>query len=208
MAAKGTSTPGMFLDVDNMSFDDFFSEHKKPIEGRTQKEEKIYQKYKKIITQKRENLNIDMQKIDDGQQLRIITSNAINAIVAIDLIMSHSTINEVFICIYRMNLKAVEFIRSNIYNTGIKCTILLSSFFRENKRYERWFEQLAALDSEQFRVKTGCLHAKIFACRTHDNKHYVFEGSGNLSDNARIEQYIFEKNEAVYNFHKKWMSEY
>lgn len=40
---------------------------------------------------------------------------------------------------------------------------------------------------------------------TKDNRHIVFEGSGNLSDNARIEQYLIEDNETTYNFHKEWI---
>lgn len=194
--------------VDDLDFDGLFDDQPVIADKTLAKEERIYQKYKTTITQIRKNLNIDMSKIEDGQQLRIVTANAINAIVAIELIMSQTEIDEVYICIYRMNLKAVEFIKRNIYDAGIKCTLLLSNFFRENKRYERWFEKLAALDCDNFRVKTGCLHAKVFACRTEDNRHYVFEGSGNLSDNARIEQYIFEKNKEVYDFHKRWMDEY
>jgi len=38
-------------------------------------------------------------------------------------------------------------------------------------------------------------------------KHIVFEGSGNLSDNARIEQYILENNKQAYEFHKNWIME-
>ena len=34
-------------------------------------------------------------------------------------------------------------------------------------------------------------HAKVFLAKTTCGKHIVFEGSGNLSDNSRIEQYIF-----------------
>jgi len=31
--------------------------------------------------------------------------------------------------------------------------------------------------------------------------------SGNMSDNARIEQYLFENNKEVFEFHKNWMTE-
>jgi hypothetical protein len=32
-------------------------------------------------------------------------------------------------------------------------------------------------------------------------------GSGNMSTNARIEQYIYENNKEVFDFHKGWMDE-
>jgi len=35
---------------------------------------------------------------------------------------------------------------------------------------------------------------------------YVFEGSGNLTENGCIEQYIYERNSQVYDFHKDWMN--
>lgn len=37
------------------------------------------------------------------------------------------------------------------------------------------------------------------------NDYFVFEGSGNMSDNARIEQYIYENSKEMYEFHRKWM---
>lgn len=43
--------------------------------------------------------------------------------------------------------------------------------------------------------------------RTSKNEFFVFEGSGNMSDNARIEQYIYENSKQSFEFHKKWMTE-
>ena len=49
-------------------------------------------------------------------------------------------------------------------------------------------------------------HSKVLAVKT-ETGYYVFEGSGNMSDNARIEQYVYEESKDVYNFHKGWMNE-
>lgn len=169
---------------------------------------KAYQKYKRIICEKSSHLDIDFDRVQQGEQLRLITSYAVNAIVAIEKISQKYEIDEVYICVYRMNQRAVNWITDHLHQQGIKSTILLSNFFRENKRYEAWFNRLLELQNKNFIVKTGCLHAKVFCCRTKDGQHFVFEGSGNLSDNARLEQYIFEKNEDVYNFHRDWMLSY
>ncbi len=175
---------------------------------KTGREYRAYQKYKQIISEKSSHLDIDFDKAEEGCQLRLITSYAVNAIVVIEKLAHRYEIDEVYICVYRMNQKAVNWITDRLHDTGIKTTILLSNFFRENKRYEAWFNNLVAMQSDQFRIKTGCLHAKVFCCRTKCGRYFVFEGSGNLSDNARLEQYIFEQNQDVYEFHKSWMEDY
>lgn len=50
-------------------------------------------------------------------------------------------------------------------------------------------------------------HTKIAIAKTSKGERYVFEGSGNMSDNARIEQYVFEQSRLMYDFHKNWMDE-
>jgi len=180
----------------------------KPLAEDDSKEYRLREKYQEIITIKNKGLGIDFDDLKNGYQLRIITNNAINAIVMLDAVLAKYKLEEVYICVYRMNLRSVDWIKRNLYDSGVKSRVLLSNFFRENKRYEKWFEQIYLLNSKNFSVHTGCLHAKIFCCKTTCGRHIVFEGSGNLSDNARIEQYIIEDNENVYNFHANWMDEY
>lgn len=171
-------------------------------------DQRRYVKYTELVTELRRSLDIDFEKIKEGYQLRLITNNAVNAIVVIDAIMRQFEILELYMCVYRMNLKSVQFLKTHIHDKGIRATVLLSSFFRENKKYERWFHEIVGLQNERFTVKTGCLHAKVFVCKTKGGGHYVFEGSGNLSDNARIEQYLLENNAETYSFHARWMSAY
>ena len=177
-------------------------------ESPEEKEERIYQQYKEIVSERVDSLNVNFDKVVDGYQLRLLTNNAINAIVMMQLIMDSFDVEEIYICIYRMNQKSVEFLRRNIYEANIPAVILLSNFFRENRRYEAWFETLSALSCDEFKIKTGVLHAKIFTCRTSCGRHFVFEGSGNLSDNARIEQYMLEDNKHMFDFYKGFMESY
>jgi len=62
----------------------------------------------------------------------------------------------------------------------------------------------ASAARESFRV--GCVdnHAKIIAADT-GRGCFVIEGSGNWSDNARIEQYVFCQSPEVYQFHSEWI---
>lgn len=142
-------------------------------------------------------------------QLRLVTTNSFNAIVVLKYLIKYYEIVEMYIAIYRMNQVAVNYLKQVITEKNIPTGIILSQFFRENKNYERWANDLITFadNHKHVRVTFANNHAKVFLAKTNDGKHIVFEGSGNLSDNARIEQYIIEDNKTTYNFHKEWIIE-
>ena len=202
---------GFDLDFKGFDLDDktiLRDEHQKKMGGVLSREYRLQQKYIKIITQKSKSLNIDFDSLAEGYQTRIITNNAVNAIVVLSLISERYEMDEVYICVYRMNQKAVNWIRDELAFASVKTLVLLSSFTKGYVKAEKWFEAVKSLESDRFVVKTGCLHAKIFCCQTKCGKFFIFEGSGNLSDNSKLEQYIIEQNEDVFNFHKNWMLDY
>ena len=143
-----------------------------------------------------------------GEQYRIVSEKSFNAIVVLDYFNRIYKLTEVVMAVYRINYIAVDALVSMIENNEfLTMQILLSSFFRENRRYEKWCETLTHLAKEQPRLRVGFAHnhAKVFLAKTECGKNIVFEGSGNLSDNARIEQYTLEDNEQVYDFHRNWI---
>jgi hypothetical protein len=165
-------------------------------------------KYDEIICNKTKNfVDIIGDELSTNVQYRMVTDKSFNAIVVIDYLLKKYELVEIYIAVYRMNLLSVNKLKSIIDDGNVKCFILLSSFFRENKRYERWAEELLmyAENKKDVQISFAVNHAKVFIAKTKDNRHIVFEGSGNLSDNARIEQYLIEDNEATYNFHKQWI---
>jgi hypothetical protein len=166
-------------------------------------------KYDEIICNKTKSfVDIIGDNLLPNVQYRMVTEKSFNAIVVIEYLLKRYEINEIYIAVYRMNLLSVNKLKSIIDSGKIKCTILLSSFFRENKRYEKWAEELLmyANDKKDVNICFAVNHAKVFIAKTKDLRHIVFEGSGNLSDNARIEQYLIEDNEMTYNFHKEWIT--
>lgn len=192
----------------NDNIDWFSTEDAPPPKKSLSKENKAKVKYDNIVCTLAESLeDIVGGELVDGIQYRIVTSKSFNAIVVIEYVLSKYEIEEIIIAVYRMNLKSVSKIKEIMSSGGIQLKILLSSFFRENKKYERWCENLLELskDNKNTSIMFAWNHAKVFICKTKCGKHIVFEGSGNLSDNARIEQYILENNKVVYNFHKKWI---
>jgi hypothetical protein len=47
-------------------------------------------------------------------------------------------------------------------------------------------------------------HSKVSLMRVDDD-HYIVEGSGNFSENARHEQYIFINSQQIYEFRRQWI---
>jgi len=142
-------------------------------------------------------------------QYRIITEKNFSALSMLDYVLTRYEPSELYLAIYRMNLPAVNRIKEIVTNLDCKFVILVSSFFRENKKYERWTRELEEFCKLKTNVelKFAWSHAKVFLCQAKCGRHFVFEGSGNLSDNARIEQYLIEDRIESYNFHKSWINE-
>jgi hypothetical protein len=166
-------------------------------------------KYEKILCRRTKNFtDIIGDDLSPNVQYRLVTEKSFNAIVVLEYLLKRYELIEIYMAVYRMNQLSVNRLKSIIDSGRIKCSILLSSFFRENKKYERWAENLIqyADRKENVKVAFALNHAKVFIAKTKDNRHIVFEGSGNLSDNARIEQYMIEDNELTYNFHKEWIA--
>lgn len=165
-------------------------------------------KYANLITKSMRYLEeIADFDLPEGTQYRIVTTKNMNALTAIYALLQNHEPEEIIIAIYRMNQPAVVKIIG--LSETVPISILISSFFRENKKYENWTRMLinAAKDNPNLTVKSTWSHAKVTLIKTKCGKHIVFEGSGNLSDNARIEQYILENNKQAYEFHKNWIME-
>lgn len=145
-----------------------------------------------------------------GEQWRIITEKAFNAFALIMHVLQTRKIKELYLAVYRINEPTVRTIIDKIKDGNIqKATFVISSFFNQTKKPERWAIMLKdfADASPKCRHVYTHNHAKIVAIRTSDNDYFVFEGSGNMSDNARIEQYIYENSKEMFEFHKKWMTQ-
>lgn len=143
-----------------------------------------------------------------GKQYRLVTEKNFSALVALEYFLEKYAVCEMHLAIYRMNYPAVLRLKE-IAASGLPLNIIVSSFFRENKKYEKWTRELElfAKTADNVRLSFAWSHAKIFLCKTQTGEHFVFEGSGNLSDNARIEQYLVEDSREMFDFHKNWMNE-
>ncbi len=142
-----------------------------------------------------------------GEQWRIITEKQFNAYALILFLIETEIIEEMHLAIYRINEPTVNSIIDLIDSGKIKKAIfVISNFFNQTKKPEKWALILRdfAEKRENVNHKYTHNHAKVLCVKT-ETGYYVFEGSGNMSDNARIEQYLFENNKEIYEFHKEWM---
>lgn len=144
-----------------------------------------------------------------GEQYRIITEKQFNAYALILHLLESEIIEELYLAIYRINEPTVDSIINFIECGKIKnATFIISSFFNQTKKPEQWAIKLRSYCEKNKKCKHIYTHnhSKILAIKTNSDNYYIFEGSGNMSDNARIEQYIYENNKLIFDFHKEWMN--
>jgi len=142
-----------------------------------------------------------------GQQYRIVTEKQFNAYALILYLLQTEIIEELNIAIYRINEPTVVSIIELIEQGKIKrANFIISNFFNQTKKPEKWAILLRdyCSKSDKCTHRYTHNHAKVVTIKTNSG-YYVFEGSGNMSDNARIEQYVFENNRDVFDFHTNWI---
>jgi hypothetical protein len=144
---------------------------------------------------------------EKNQQHRIVTVKAIVTFQFILAVLGAEKIKDLYIAVYRIGKKTLaELIKlhegrdiENIFlliNTGLP------------KLVPGVYEMMKAKESPNFRIRIEHTHTKIVLMKTDQGNHYVVEGSGNMSQNGQFEQYVFEENPQVYDFHKNWMEKY
>ena len=147
-------------------------------------------------------------KPNPGEQYRIITEKQFNAFAFLLTLLETEVIEEMYIAIYRINEPTVTSIINYIEAGKIKqASFVISNFFNQTKKPEKWAIQLKMFCDSHENCRHAYVHnhAKVVAARTITG-HYVFEGSGNMSDNARIEQYLYENSRESFEFHKDWIN--
>jgi len=166
-------------------------------------------KYMQSHTDKISRIDEIISYPKQNQQYRIVTQNSFNAFTfVLKFIADFGFLNECILTSYNISQKTLFAIEELINNGKIQhLTLLISESiqFRIPQRYVE-IENIFHRNPDKIKVAMIWNHTKIMLAKTKKH-HFVVEGSGNLSDNARIEQYIFEDNEEIYKFHKAWIDE-
>ncbi len=138
----------------------------------------------------------------EGEIFCIWTLNSFNAFTFIPfMIKQQGKLEELIISTYSISSRILHSI-INYLDKGrilkIHITISDSIKFRMPKVYE----QLEVLCRRpEFSASYTWNHSKVTLMKTSEG-HFIVEGSGNFSENAQYEQYMFVQSERIYNFRK------
>jgi len=143
-----------------------------------------------------------------GEQFRIVTRRSFNGVQFLEYITHHETIVDLKMAVYSINFYAAKFLVRMINEGKIEKVEILMSNLR-NKAHREKEEIIKNTFTNHPRIKLffASSHAKMFSCSTSAGNYYTLEGSGNLSYNSRVEQYVIDNDRLMYKFSCKWMDD-
>jgi hypothetical protein len=165
--------------------------------------EKFIEKTYQVIRQLEE---IGLPKKD--QQIRLVTMRSFNAIHFINYIAKKEVIEELLVVVYSINAEAAKFLNEMI-NNGIieKATVLMSNLRNKAHREKEQITRDLFVGNKKIDLFFCSSHSKIISMRTKNGNFYTIEGSGNLSYNSRVENYVLDNDEGLFDFTKIWMND-
>ena len=146
-----------------------------------------------------------------GEQFRIVTNKPWNGYTLIKRILATGAIiEELYLAVYSINDVAARGLMKAYEGGQIKAGwFIVSDLFWKYRNKEA--HQVYRI-FRQFCHGTDVLHhgymdnhAKVTCIKDNLGNYLVMEGSGNLSDNAKIEQLLFENNKVSFDFHSGWI---
>lgn len=138
-----------------------------------------------------------------GEIIFLWTCNSFNAFTFIPYVIRYSgKIQALYISTYSINTRIVEAL-FRWYDKGDIEYILIYISDSMKFRMPAVVDLLeAGMKERNIQIKYAWNHSKIQLIKSNDNC-FVVEGSGNFSENAANEQYVFLNNIEVYEFRKK-----
>lgn len=165
-------------------------------------------KYLAAHYQKVSSLENDLLRIPVLEEFLFLQSDtAFNAFTFIPLVAKVFPIKELHASTYSLSRKVVEALLE-MHDQGMieQVTLLVSDSMI--KRNPLVIDNLMAMAKSRSNVNVlyAWVHAKVCLLKTSDF-HYVIEGSGNWSENAHYEQYLFAESKGLYDFRMKLFTE-
>jgi len=136
--------------------------------------------------------------------LRIVTFKSMNASLLLQHIAKQEKIEELLIAAYSINYDSVKLIDSIINANECKTEILISNLRNQAYRKKEELTKEIFIKNKNVKLFFCSSHAKIISVKTKKGNYYHIEGSGNLSFNSRVEQYVIDNDKNLFNFTKEW----
>ncbi|MES2798089.1 MAG: hypothetical protein V4683_19125 [Bacteroidota bacterium] len=161
-------------------------------------------KYLAAHYQKVSSLENDLMRVPTPEEFFFLQSDtAFNAFTFIPLVAKVYPIKELHASTYSISRKVIEAL-IEMHDKGQieRITLLVSDSMI--KRNPLVIDNLMAMAKSRPNVTVlyAWVHAKVCLLLTHEH-HYVIEGSGNWSENAHYEQYVFANSKGLYDFRMK-----
>ena len=154
--------------------------------------------------QKLEKLDKDLGRLPEREEFFFLqTDGAFNAFTFIPFVCRDFSVSELFASTYSISRRTIEAM-VELHDAGVveKITLLISDSMQ--KRNPVTMDLLHGLVRERpnIEVKYAWVHAKVCLLNTIAGQ-FVIEGSGNWSENAHYEQYVFANCKGLYEFRKE-----
>ena len=161
-------------------------------------------KYLATHFKKLESLEEDLHRLPTKDEFIFLQSAAsFNAFTFIPFIAKPFHIEHLYATTYSISRRVIDAIME-LHDSGMiaRVTLLISDSMI--KRNPQTIDNLLAMQSTRANVEVlfGWIHAKVALIRTAEH-HFVVEGSGNWSDNAKYEQYTFAESRGLFEFRKE-----
>ncbi|MFY0481455.1 hypothetical protein ACI6PS_02520 [Flavobacterium sp. PLA-1-15] len=161
-------------------------------------------KYLSMHYQKIKSLPEDLVRLPTEEEIFFLqTESSFNAFTFIPLIAKHQGIKELYASTYSINIRVIEALVT-LHDQGIVEQITLMISDSMIKRNPTTIDLISSLASTRpnINILFSWNHSKVCLMKT-EFAHYVVEGSGNWSENALIEQYLFINSKHAYEFRKE-----
>jgi hypothetical protein len=163
----------------------------------------LYSKHLSFSYAKIKNIEKDLIIPERHGIVFLQTETAFNAFDLVVFLAEKQPIKNLLASTYSISRNSIESI-IQLHDAGKieQMTLLISDSML--KRNPGTIENLIAMSSTRanLQVKFAWNHSKVNLIQTHD-EFYVIEGSGNWSNNAHFEQYIFVNDKEVFDFRKQ-----
>lgn len=176
--------------------------------SKSEKSEKWVTKYLASHFQKISKLEEDLFRVPTAEEFFFLQSeSSFNAFDFLLLVVKREPIKQLYASTYSISRRVIESL-VELHDNGLieQLTLFISESMI--KRNPVTIDNLMAMAKERpnLTVLYAWSHAKVCLMQTHDN-WYCVEGSGNWSDNAHYEQYIFANSKGLFDFRQKLFTE-
>lgn len=183
-----------------------FFDTKEGIKEKSKKETSPLFRSKYLLAhfQKLEKLEEDLLRLPTKEEFFFLQSEAqFNAFTFIPAIAKLHSIKHLYATTYSISRRTIEAIME-LYDKGMIEQVTLSISDSLIKRNPKTIDLLTSMVSSRANIKVlfTWSHAKVAMLETKDN-HFVIEGSGNWSENAHYEQYVFANSKGLFEFRKE-----